>query len=80
MILGLSKAFQLIFNPLAVSFKSASQNMPLVSLQPSVIDQYLRTELEKGRVAGPFFIAPTPNLHISRFRIIPKKYHDGIPK
>ena len=51
--------------------------MPLGSLQPSVIDQYLRTELEKGRVAGPFSIAHIPNLHISRFGIIPKKYQPG---
>ena len=48
--------------------------MPSASLQPSVIDQYLRTELEKGCVAGPFSIALIPNLHISHFGIIPKKY------
>ena len=48
--------------------------MPSASLQPSVIDQYLRMELEKGRVAGPFSIALIPNLHISHFGIIPKKY------
>lgn len=76
-ISGLSNGFHLGFNPLAVSLKSASQNMPLASLQPSVIDQYLRTELEKGHVAGPFSIAPIPNLHISRFGIIPKKYQPG---
>ena len=77
MILGLGNGFHLGFNPLAVSLKSASQNMPLASLQPSVIDQYLRSELEKGHVAGPFFIAPIPNLHISHFRIIPRKYQPG---
>lgn len=76
-ISGLSNGFHLGFNPLAVSLKSTSQNMPSVSLQPSVIDQYLRTELEKGRVAGPFSIASIPNLHISRFGIIPKKYQPG---
>ena len=72
-ISGLSNGFHLGFNPLAVSLKSASQNMPSASLQPSVIDQYLHTELEKGRVAGPYSIAPIRNLHISRFGIIPKK-------
>ena len=51
--------------------------MPSVSLQPSVIDQYLCTELKKGRVAGPFSTAPIPNLHISRFGIVPKKYQPG---
>ena len=42
-ISGLSNGFHLGFNPLAVSLKSVSQNMPWASLQPSVIDQYLRT-------------------------------------
>ena len=77
MISGLSNGFHLGFNPLAVSFKSARQNMPSASLHPSLIDQYLLTEPEKGTVAGPFSIAPIPNIHISRFRIIPKKYQPG---
>ena len=63
LILGLSNGFHLGFNPLAVSLKSASQNMPSASLQPSVIDQYLRRVLEKGSVAGPFSIATIPILH-----------------
>ena len=41
-ISGLSNGFHLGFNLLAVSFKSASQNMPSVPLQPSAIDQYLQ--------------------------------------
>ena len=73
-ISGLSNGFHLSCNPLAVSFKSSSQNMPSASLQPSVIDQYLCMELEKGHVTGPFSIAPIPNLHIRRFGIIPEKY------
>ena len=77
LISGLSNGFHLGFNPLAVSLKSASQNMPSASLQPSVIDQYLRTVLETGRVAGPFSIAPIPNLHISHIGIIPNKYQPG---
>ncbi|CAH3033387.1 unnamed protein product, partial [Porites lobata] len=31
----------------------------------------------KGRVALPFSMSPLPNLHISRFGIIPKKYQSG---
>ena len=76
-ISGLSFGFRLGFNPESVSLKSASQNMPTAFLQPSVIDQYLLTELEKGRVAGPFSISPLANLHISHFGIIPKKYQPG---
>ena len=71
MISGLSNGFHLSFNPLAVSLKSASQNMPSASLQPSVIDQYLHTELEKGHVAGPFSTAPIPNLSYQSLRYHP---------
>ena len=51
--------------------------MPSASSQPSVIDQYLRTEREKGRVGGPFLISPIPNLHVSRFGVILKKHQPG---
>ena len=36
------------------------------------------SELEKGRVAGPFLISPIPNLHVSRFGVIPKKHQPGM--
>lgn len=51
--------------------------MPSVSLVPSVIDQYVQTKLEKGGVASPFSVSPVPNLHISQFGIIQKKYQSG---
>ena len=71
---GIQEGFRVGFNPLSVSLRSARQNMPSASLQPSVIDDYLQTELAKGRVAGPFSAPPLPNLHISRFGVIPKKH------
>ena len=70
---GLQNGFRVGFNPASVSLKSATQNMPSASLQPSVIDDYLNTEIAKGRVAGPFSSPPLPHLHISRFGVIPKK-------
>lgn len=30
-------------------------------------------ELEKGHIAGPVAISPTPHLHVSYFEVIPKK-------
>ena len=74
---GLQNGFRVGFNPASVSLKSASQNMPSASLQPLVIDDYLYTELAKGRVAGPFSSPPLPHLHISRFGVIPKKHQPG---
>lgn len=70
---GLQNGFRVGFNPVSVSLKPATQNMPSASLQPSVIDDYLSTELAKGRVAGPFSSPPLPHLHISRFGVIPEK-------
>ena len=51
--------------------------MSSASLQPLVIDDYLHTELAKGRVAGPFSSPLLPYLHISRFWVILKKYQPG---
>lgn len=76
-ISGLTNGFRLGFDPSAVSLQSAAHNMPSASFQPSVIDQYLRTEREKGRLAGPFLISPIPNLHVSRFGVILKKHQPG---
>ena len=74
---GLQNGFRVGFNRASVSLKSATQNMPSASLQPSVIDDYLYTELAKGHVAGPFSSPPLPHLHISRFGVIPKKHQPG---
>ena len=72
---GLQNGFCVGFNPASVSLKSAKQNMPSASLQPSAIDDYISSELAKGRVAGPF--SSPRHLHISRFRVIPKKHQPG---
>ena len=73
-LMGIQEGFHVGFNPASVSLRLARQNMLSASLQLSVIDDYLQTELAKGRVAGPFPAPPLPNLHISRFGIIPKKH------
>ena len=51
---GLQNGFRVGFNPASVSLKSTTHNMSSASLLPLVIDDYLHTELAKGRVAGPF--------------------------
>ena len=73
-ISAFSFGFRLGFSPESVSLKLASQKMPTVCFQPSVIDHYLITELEKGRVAVPFSTSPLLHLHISLLGIILKKY------
>ena len=51
--------------------------MSFASLQPLAIDDYLHTELAKGRVAGLFSSPLLPYLHISRFWVITKKCQPG---
>lgn len=63
---GLSKRFRLGFNHLAVS-----SSMPSLSLHPSVIDQCLLIELEKGRVAGPVLISSIPNFNVNLLLVYP---------
>ena len=46
-------------------------------LNPQVIDSYLQSEVQTGRVAGPFSQPPLPVLHVSRFGVIPKRHQPG---
>ena len=63
----LQNGFRVGFSPDSVSLKSTTHNMSFASLQPLAIDDYLHTELAKGRVAGLFSSPLLPYLHISRF-------------
>ena len=57
--------FKLGFSP-SQSLKPAKRNKPSAYEHPSVIDEYLATEVSSGRVAGPFASPPVPLLHVSR--------------
>ena len=63
-ISGITIGFLLSFDPSAVLLWFATQNMPSASLYPSVIDQCILTELEKGCVAGPCSISRIPSLQL----------------
>ena len=76
-ISGLTNGFRLGFDPSAVSLQSAAHNMPSASLQPSVIDKYILSELQKGHVVGPFLISSKPKPCVNRFGVIPKKHQPG---
>ena len=76
-ISGPRNGFHLGFHSSSISLKSATGNMPSALLQPSVIDSYLQNELLKGWIASPLPIPPLPNLHTSRFGVIPKQHKPG---
>ena len=72
---GLKHSFRIGFSHSWYALKSASMNIVYATRQPSVIDNYLQTEIARDRIAGPF---PTsPYLHISRFGVIPKNNQLG---
>ena len=57
--------------------RSARRNKPSAHAHPAVIDEYLANEVSLGRVAGPFASPPFPFLHVSSFRVMPKKGQPG---
>ena len=73
---GLRNGFHLGFN-YSTSLKSATGNMASALLNPQVIDNYLQSEVQTGRVAGPFSQPPFSVLHVSRFGVIPKRHQPG---
>ena len=74
---GLYEGFHIGFEVLSVSLQSASSNMCSALDHPSIIDDYLVTEVLCGRVPGPFTNSPFPDLHISRFGVISKSNQPG---
>ena len=75
-IQGLRNGFHLGFT-YSTSLKSATGNMASALLNPQVIDNYLQSEVQSGRVAGPFSQPPLSGLHVSRFGVIPKRHQPG---
>ena len=57
--------------------QSAKHNMLSASQHQEIIDNYLKEECAKGRVAGPFKEEQAIGMHISRFGVIPKKSQPG---
>ena len=56
---------------------SAKQNLQGAITHPDVVEDYLHTEIKSGRLAGLFPPHAVPNVHISRFGVIPKSHHVG---
>lgn len=75
---GFSHGFRIGFNRDSVlNLHSAKRNMQSASDHSQVIDEYLRNECATQRIAGPYPISQVPEVHISRFGVIPKKSQPG---
>jgi len=68
---GLREGFRVGFNH-SSELRRVSRNMPSATAHPEVISDYLATECSEGRVIGPLHPEQFPQVHISRFGVIPK--------
>ena len=71
---GLQEGFRLGFRHAGSEPVSASSNMQSASQKPEVIDSYLKKEVELGRVVGPLEGSEFPEVHVSRFGLVPKNH------
>ena len=46
-------------------------------LHPQFVEEYLQAEIDHGRLAGLYSQSVLPQLHISRFGVIPKSHQPG---
>jgi len=51
--------------------------MPSALANPAPVSSYIQTEIEAGRLIGPVNKSDYPNIHISRFGVIPKRSQPG---
>ena len=68
---GIRQGFRLGFDYAHV-IRSSSHNMPSTSEHPQVVSEYLAAECSHGRVVGPVNPMEFPQIHVSRFGVIPK--------
>ncbi len=73
---GLQYGFRIGFSHGVADCRSAVSNMSSASERPSVIDEFVATELAAGRLFGPVE-AIHSSLHINRFGLVPKGHGSG---
>ena len=72
MLDGICNGFHIGFTKPPSSLKAVRSNLEGAREHPGVVTDYLSTEISLGRVAGPFPPRAVPQIHISRFGVIPK--------
>ena len=69
---GISQGFRIGFSYGSIHLKPSKLNLEGARSHPNVVDDYLQTEINLNRVAGPFPSSSLPSYQISRFGVIPK--------
>ncbi len=73
---GMQFGFRVGFDP-SSKLRSAKSNIFSATKHPEVTQKYLDTGCSAGRVLGPFEPSQVPELHVSRFGVIPKPHQPG---
>ena len=71
---GISQGFRIGFSYGSTHLKPSKLNLEGARSHPNVVDDYLQTEINLNRVAGPFPSSSLPSCQISRFGVIPKNH------
>ena len=76
LVKGMADGFHIGFDR-RVNCKSVEKNMKSALENMEPVDEYLKTELQAGRIVGPIDPAKASHLQISRFGVIPKAGQPG---
>ena len=69
---SISNGFRIGFS--GTNLQSAKKNLKSATDHPEVVDIYLQHELSLGRMSVPYPTSTYPDMHISRFGVIPKNH------
>ena len=74
---GISQGFRIGFSYGLTHLKPSKLNLKGAHSHHNVVNDYLQTEINLNRVAGPFPSSLLPSCQISRFGVIPKNLQPG---
>lgn len=71
-VAGIRHGFRIGFDYTRGRPRRSNRNLASAFEKPQVIREYLAKECAEGRIMGPFTSTELPQLHISRFGVVPK--------
>ena len=74
---GIREGFRIGYDYHSHRCKRVKGNMGSAAVHPDVVREYIAKECTEGRILGPFVPNTLPNVHISRFGVIPKRSSSG---
>jgi len=74
---GIREGFRIGYDYHSHRCKRVKGNMGSAAVHPDVVREYIAKECAEGRILGPFVPNTLPNVHISRFGVIPKGSSSG---